>query len=168
MLEQIKHLSLAIFGYIGFNYDLQTLDGDAGNINELTQALRTIIDFWTTIVYAPKLYSRLLLAFSSKYRRANKTMRHILYEIMENEATGYDQQRKKISFIASLVASLQGDEKVESMKPEEQKKGELIFKETMNIVKDIFWRGFRNLFFWDLFFHGNYLFLEDLLNVSRF
>ena len=29
-------------------------------------------------------------------------------------------------------------------------------------------RGYRDLFFWDLFFQRNYLFLEDLLTVSRF
>jgi hypothetical protein len=29
-------------------------------------------------------------------------------------------------------------------------------------------RGYRYLFFWDLFFQGSYLFVENLLTVSRF
>jgi hypothetical protein len=29
-------------------------------------------------------------------------------------------------------------------------------------------RDYRDLFFWDLFVHRNYLFVEDLLIVSRF
>jgi cytochrome P450 len=53
-VDQCQHLSLAIFGFLGFNYDLQTLE--ESNINKTNKLTRALHDFFRNI-HAHKSYT---------------------------------------------------------------------------------------------------------------
>lgn len=128
VVDQCQNLSLAIFGFIAFDYDLQTLDET--NINEknkLTQALHDFLEIFLETVRAPNFLAKIILKFSSRYQRAKATIDECLNTIMEEEQRKTPEQileQKRTSLIASLVSSLQHDENVEAAKPEQEKKGQ--------------------------------------------
>jgi cytochrome P450 len=127
IVDQCQNLLLAIFGLIGFNYDLETLDDESvlGN-NELTQALRDMMDGIMSILYSPRIIAKLYVFFNYRQRQARKVIERYIYRMIDHEqATSLESitQRKRTSLIASLVDSLQGNEKLEATKSEEEKKG---------------------------------------------
>ncbi|CAF1451183.1 unnamed protein product, partial [Rotaria sordida] len=124
ILQQCQNLLLEIFGFIGFNYDFDTLGGTKNN--ELTEALRNYIAMMQLGAYLPNFLLRAYMKLSPKYRRIQTTIKRYLYRMIEQELTETPEsraQRKKTSLIASLVASLQIDEQAEERKSEEEKKG---------------------------------------------
>ncbi|CAF1464672.1 unnamed protein product [Rotaria sordida] len=124
ILQQCQNLLLEIFGFIGFDYDFDTLSGT--NYNELAQALKTYVDTMGLGSYLPNFLFNAYLKLSPKCRRARTTIKRHLYQMMEqelNETPESRAQRKKTSLIASLVASLQTDEQAEERKSEEERKG---------------------------------------------
>ncbi len=127
MIEQSQQLLLAIFGYVGFDYDLQTLDDEYNsNKNELTHALHIHLDAAITCMKLPTIIGRIYLLLNLKYRRARSTIDHYLQQMIEQELRETSEmraERKRTSLIASLVDSLQQDEKLEAKKSEETKKG---------------------------------------------
>ncbi|CAF1440467.1 unnamed protein product, partial [Didymodactylos carnosus] len=127
IVDQCQNLSLAIFGFIGFDYDLQTLDeSNINHTNKLTQALNDFTEIFLRTLDLPNFIGRLYLKLNSRYRRARITIDECLNQIMEQEQRKTPEeiaQRKRTSLIASLVTSLQEDEKAEAAKPEQDKKG---------------------------------------------
>ncbi|CAF1200475.1 unnamed protein product [Rotaria sordida] len=124
ILQQCQNLILEIFGFIGFDYDFDTLSGIKNN--ELVQALKTYIGMVEIGSYLPNFLLRAYMKLSPKYRRIQTTIKRYLYRMIEqefNETLESRAQRKKTSLIASLVASLQTDEQAEERKSEEEKKG---------------------------------------------
>jgi hypothetical protein len=68
MVEQTQHLLLAIFGFIGSDYDLQLLsDEDGHSKNDLTHAIHTHLN--TTVIFAqlPTVIGRVYLFFNVRY-----------------------------------------------------------------------------------------------------
>jgi cytochrome P450 len=112
---------MALFGHIAFNYDFEMPISNA-----LTQALHDYLDVFHTTLRMPQIMGKIYLKFSSKYREAKLTIeqhfdRIIKQEQNENSESIDDQTRT--SLIASLVNSMQKDEKIEALKSEEEKKG---------------------------------------------
>jgi hypothetical protein len=127
IMEQCQNLLIAIFGFIAFNYDLETLndDIDAGN-NKLAQAIRIVLGVTGTVVHLPNILGVIYLKLSSRYRRAQATIKQYCTQIIDHELKQNSEsiaQRKRSSFITSLISSLQQDEKIEAMKSEEEKIG---------------------------------------------
>lgn len=129
MVKQCHDLLLAIFGFIAFDYDLETLENEKdAHKNELTCALIDFLDTFNIMFFSPRIVSLIYFKVSLKYRRALKTMERYFDRMIEQELTSDPQliaQRKRTSLIASLVSSLQVDEKLEESKSEEDKKGNL-------------------------------------------
>ena len=127
LVEQCQNLLLEIFGLIAFDYDLEALDGNKSeNKNELTKALKDIMNTFRIIIYTPSIVSITYLKWSPQYRRARATVERYLHNMVEQELSETPDsraQRKKTSLIASLVSSLQTDEKTEAGKKEEERKG---------------------------------------------
>ena len=127
IVQQCHDLLLAIFGFIAFDYDMETLDNeDNAHNNQLTRALLDFLDTFNIMLFSPRILSMIYFKLSSKYRRGQKTMEEHFDRMIEQELTNDQQslaQRKRTSLIASLVSSLQADEKLEQMKSEEDKKG---------------------------------------------
>ncbi|CAF1306496.1 unnamed protein product, partial [Adineta steineri] len=127
IVEQCQNLLLEVFGMIAFDYDLETINENLSeNKNELTEALKYIVDVFRMITYAPSIISTTYLKYNPRYQRARTTIERYLNNMVEQELTeSLDSrtERKKISLIASLVSSLQTDEKAEAVKKEEDKKG---------------------------------------------
>ncbi|UJR12791.1 hypothetical protein I4U23_016965 [Adineta vaga] len=122
IVNQCHNLVLAIFGLIGFNYDLETLDDDDDdNIsekNELTQALRTIINSIMKIIALPKIIAKIYVTFSYRQRQARTIIERYIYRMIEYEQAIHFKsikQRKQTSLIASLVDSLEKNEVVDEM-----------------------------------------------------
>ncbi|CAF3775952.1 unnamed protein product [Rotaria magnacalcarata] len=93
-----------MFCFIACNYDLKTLvDNSDNSKNELTQALYSPLNAMQTILQLPTLLKKII-------------------DIELNMTSEMRAERKRISFIASLVTLLQKDEKLEASKREEQKK----------------------------------------------
>lgn len=130
IVQQCHDLLLAIFGFIAFDYDMETLENDDNaHNNELTRALIDFLDTFNIMLFSPRILSMIYFKLSPKYRRAIKTMDEHFDRMIKQELTNDQQslaQRKRTSLIASLVSSLQADEKLEEMKSEEDKKGKLI------------------------------------------
>ena len=125
IVDQCQNLLLAIFGFIGFNYDLETLNDEnvLGN-NELTQALKDIINSIMSILYLPRIIAKLYVIFNYQQRNARKVIERYIFRIIEHEqATSLESiaQRKRTCLIASLVDSLQRNENLEATKSEEEK-----------------------------------------------
>lgn len=127
IVQQCHDLLLAIFGFIAFDYDMETLEKDEdAHSNELTCALLDFLDTFNIMFFSPRIISLIYFKVSFKYRRALKTMERYFDRMIEQELTSDPQsiaQRKRTSLIASLVSSLQADEKLEETKSEEDKKG---------------------------------------------
>jgi cytochrome P450 len=127
MIEQSERLLLAVFGFIAFDYDLQTLDDNAENSqHELTHAFYSILNSMQTILQLPVFLGRLFMFLNFKARRARMVIDQYLDQTIEHELNAtaeMREKRKRTSLIASLVTSLQEDEKLEASKPEEEKKG---------------------------------------------
>ena len=114
---------MAVFGFIAFDYDLQTLDD---NQNELTEAFYSLLNTMQTIFQLPMFFARMFLFFNLKVRRARAVIDQYLERMIEHELNATADmraERKRTSLIASLVTSLQEDEKSEVNKSEEEKKG---------------------------------------------
>ena len=127
IIEQSGNLLLAIFGFIGFDYDLETLndDGRQGD-NELTQALRHMLDMFNMIFYCPRFVSTAVLKLSPKYKHSRKIIEKYLKQMIDkemSESTESRVERKRTCLIASLVASRQLNEQEEASKVEDEKKG---------------------------------------------
>jgi hypothetical protein len=127
--DQCQKLLLGIFGFIGFDYDLHTLDyNDDQTSNELKEALVDLLFAFRILIFSPRFVSILYTKFSPRYQRSQKFLKKYVNQIVERELTDNSElisERKKICLIASFVASLQQDEKAEAMKKEEDKKGKL-------------------------------------------
>ena len=127
MIEQSQQLLMTIFGFIAFDYDLQTLDDQPENkSNELTQAFYSLLNTMQILFSLPLAIARMYLFFNLKARRARRMIDQYLEKMIEHELNATPDmraQRKRTSLIASLVTSLQEDEKFEANKPEEEKKG---------------------------------------------
>ncbi|CAF3665197.1 unnamed protein product [Rotaria sp. Silwood1] len=129
IIEQCQNLLLEIFGLIAFDYDLETLDNNhLRNKNELTKALQDIINIFRKIINAPRFISIIYLKLSPQYQRAQATVQKYLTKMVEekmSESPDSIAEQKKTSLIASLLSSLQTDEKAEAKKKEEDKKGKV-------------------------------------------
>jgi hypothetical protein len=127
IVEQCQNLSLAIFGFIAFDYDLQTLEeSNINKKNKLTQALGDFLDVFIQTTRLPNLVSEIYLKFSPKYRRTRAIIEEYLNRIIDQELRKTPEEiaeQKRTSLIASLVTSLQADEQAEAAKPEQEKKG---------------------------------------------
>ena len=127
VVDQCQNLSLAIFGFIAFDYDLQTLDeANINKKNKLTQALNDFLQIFLETVHAPNFLAKIVLKFNSRYQRAKATIDECLNKIMEQEQRKTPEQiaeQKRASLIASLITSLQQDEKAEAAKSEQEKRG---------------------------------------------
>ena len=121
---------MAIFGFVGFDYDLQTLDESNSNrTNKLTQALNDFTEIFLRTLDLPNFIGRLYLKLNSRYRRARITIDECLNQIIEQEQRKTPEeiaQRKRTSLIASLVTSLQEDGKTEAATSEQEKKGKCL------------------------------------------
>jgi hypothetical protein len=130
IVQQCQNLLLAIFGYIAFDYDLETLDGDGDTTNnDLTQALRDVLNTFKTTLHSPTFVSSIYLQLSPGYRRSRAIIEGYCNRMIEQELAENPEliaQRKRTSLIASLVSSLQQNEKEEAKKSEEEKKGKFI------------------------------------------
>ncbi|CAF3422933.1 unnamed protein product [Rotaria socialis] len=79
IFQQFHKLMLAIFGFIAFDYDLQTLDEDhKTGSNELAEALEVINNAFQLVTYAPRWLSILYLKLSSRHQRAKKLVQQYL------------------------------------------------------------------------------------------
>lgn len=127
IVEQTEELLLAIFGFIAFDFDLQTLDNEgAAEKNELAPALRRYVTVFPIIMKLPAIVSRIYLLFNRKYQHARKIINEYVHRMIEQELRETETtraERKRKSLIASLVASLQKDERLEATKSEEEKRG---------------------------------------------
>ena len=131
IIEQSQQLLLAIFGYVAFDYDLQTLDEEyQAKKNELTQAFHEFLDAALICTQIPTSFGRIYVSFNRRYQRAKTTIYRYLEQMIEQELRQTPEtraQRKRTSLIASLVDSIQTDENLERTKSEENKKG--LFRE---------------------------------------
>ena len=131
MIEQSQQLTLAIFGYIAFDFDLQTLDDENNSVkHELTRALYSHLNAAMVLIQLPVIVGRLYLSLNPEYRQARRVIERYLRQMIEQElqeAPTMRAERKRTSLIASLVASLQADEQLEETKSEEDKKGRFLF-----------------------------------------
>ncbi|CAF1381704.1 unnamed protein product [Adineta steineri] len=78
------------------------------------------------IIYLPRILSSIYLQLNHRHRRAQTIIERYLCQMIEQELSESPEsisQRKRTCLIASLVASLQKDEKAEAMKSEEEKRG---------------------------------------------
>ncbi|CAF3597998.1 unnamed protein product [Rotaria sp. Silwood1] len=127
VVEQCQNLLLEIFGLIAFDYNLETLDNKySSNNNELTEALLDIMSTFKMAIYAPSFVSIIYMKLNTRFQRARATVERHFHKMIEQELAESPEsraQRKKTSLIASLVNSLQADEKVEARKKEEDKRG---------------------------------------------
>ena len=127
IVDQCQNLSLAIFGFLGFNYDLQTLEeSNINSKNKLTQALGDFVEIFIQTTRLPNFLSEVYLKFSPRYQRARVTIEQYLNQIIEQEQSKTPEEiaaQKRTSLIASMVTSLQQDEKAEAAKPEQDRKG---------------------------------------------
>lgn len=130
IVRQCQKLLLHIFGFIAFDYDLNTLDDDHITANnDLTQALQVILDLVQKIVRSPDMINFIWLKLNSRYQRAQAVTKRYFNQIIASElAQNLESiaQRKRTSLIASLISSLQQDEQLEARKDEEEKKGQLV------------------------------------------
>ncbi|CAF4340107.1 unnamed protein product [Rotaria sp. Silwood2] len=125
IIHQSENLMLAIFGWIAFDYDLETLDG-IDNSNELCEALKSFLSIFEFISYMPRVINILYLKLSRRHQRAKKTIGRYSNRIIDTElkqSKEWRVQRKRTSLIASLATSLQEDTEAEAHKIEEEKKG---------------------------------------------
>lgn len=121
IVQQCENLLLAIFGLIGFNYDLETLDDERITANnELTRALRNIINSIMPILCLPRILAKIYVNVDYRQRQTREVIERYIYKMIEHEQainTDLNAPRKQTSLIASLVASLQtNDEEKKGMR----------------------------------------------------
>ena len=78
------------------------------------------------VSFSPRFLSKIYTNLSPRYRQSKTIINKYLNQMIEkelNESSESRAERKRTCLIASLVASLQQDEKAEAMKNEEAKKG---------------------------------------------
>lgn len=125
--EQLQNLLLQIFGFVGFDYDFQSICHETKNsTDELVQALQDITKTFEIITFTPPWISKQWLKYDRRYCRAIEIVNKYIYRMIEQENEASPESRairKRTSLIASLVASLQNDEAAEALKSEEEKKG---------------------------------------------
>lgn len=105
IVDQCQTLLLTIFGWIAFDYDLQS-----STRKDLTQALKQFLDTFTKTLYMPEFLAKIYLKFDRQYARSMSTIEKYLDRIIEQEQSQDEhsvEQRKRTSLIASLVHSLQ-------------------------------------------------------------
>ncbi|CAF1008908.1 unnamed protein product [Rotaria sordida] len=143
---QCQNLLLLIFGLIAFNYDLETLDdNENGSDNELTRELRDLLSTMEIVLFSPPVVTNIYLKLSRRHRRAKAIIERYLYRIIEQELNENSEsmaQRKRTSLIASLISSLQTNEKLEAIKHDEEKKG-LSRSELLNEMVGFLVAGFE-------------------------
>jgi cytochrome P450 len=121
IVDQSKHLIMALFGHIAFNYDLEMPVGNA-----LTQALHDYLAVFRVTADIPTIMGKIYLMFSSKYRESKSTIEQYFDRMIKQEQNDNSEsinERAKTSLIGSLVNSMQKDEKMEASKIEDEKKG---------------------------------------------
>ena len=127
IVQRTQNLLLAIFGFIGFDYDLETLNENGReSTNELTKALYYMLSMFEMMFFSPRLLSVIFTKVSPRYRQARATIEKYVHQIIDKELQETAQsrgERKRTCLIASLVASLQVDEQQEARKHEEERKG---------------------------------------------
>lgn len=126
MIEQSQQLLMAVFGYVAFDYDLQTLDGQEDRPNELTQAFYYLLNATQILLALPIYMGKIFISLNFRAQRARKVIDRYLTNMIEQElqsAPEMSEQRKRTSLIASLVTSLQENEQIEMNKSEDEKKG---------------------------------------------
>ena len=120
IVQQCQNLLLQIFGLIAFDYDLEIVDSkSAADDNELTPALQDLLNAFQTILYLPSFLAIVYSKLSYRYQRARMIIKRNCDQMIEQELVKSPEEiakRKRISVIASLVASLQKVEYVESKK----------------------------------------------------
>jgi hypothetical protein len=122
MNEQAQQMLMFIFGFIAFDYDLQTLDD---NQNELTQAFYSLLNTMQILFRLPIFLGRIFVSLNFPARRARKIIDRHSENMIEhelNETSEMKDKRKRTNLIASLVTSLQENEQLEANKAEEDKK----------------------------------------------
>jgi len=128
MTEECQNLLFEIFGFVALDYHLEAFDKDINqNKTELMQSIRIVLSTTATILQLPNIFAKIYLKFNSKYRQAHSIIRQYSNEIIKYQllqSSDSISERKRSSFIAALMSSLQEDEVSESMKNEEEKKGE--------------------------------------------
>jgi hypothetical protein len=106
---------------------LETLNDDGTeNNNELTQEFQYKMSLFQMVSYSPRFLSKIYVNLSRRYRRSQAIINKYLNQITEQELKESPEsraERKRTCLIASLVSSLQEDEKAEAMKNESDKKG---------------------------------------------
>ena len=132
IVHQCQNLLLAIFGFIGFDCDLETLNDDGSESNnEFTHQLRYKMSLFRVASFSPRFLSKIYINISRRYRRSTAIINKSVNQMIEKELIESSEsraERKRTSLIASLVASLEQDEKAEAMKNEDQKGNDIEFK----------------------------------------
>ncbi|CAF0785195.1 unnamed protein product [Rotaria sordida] len=127
MVKDCQNLLLDIFGFIGFDYDLQTLgNDDSSQSNRLKKSLKDYLDVIALALLLPVTIAKIYVKFNSRYRQALNVIREYTDRIIEQEQSKGSEtilERKRKCLIASLVGSRQQDEKIELALPEEKRKG---------------------------------------------
>lgn len=130
VLHQCQNLQLAIFGFIGYDYDLNTLDESNGmSDQELAEALRSILNTFQIAFYFPRFVSSIYFKLSRRYRQSRVTIERYIDKMIEKELAQSPEskaERKRTWLIASLVSSLRKDEKIGTAYGEEQKTGKVV------------------------------------------
>lgn len=141
IVQKCENLLLSIFGFIAFDYDLETLndDGNESN-NEFMQALTVKLNTFQIVSFSPRFLSKIYVNLSPAYKRSQAIINKYLNQMTEkelNESPEFRAERKRTCLIASLIDSLQQDEKAEAIKDEHDKKGKnVLFKyvRTLSII----------------------------------
>lgn len=142
IVQQSQDFMLAIFGFIGFDYDLGMLDDNSSaNHNEFARVLKYKLGLSEIIAYLPKFSSKLFINSSQRYRQSEAIISRHLSQMIErelNETEVARAERKRTCLIASLVSALQPDESAEAMKHEKDKKGKIRLVETSSTPRYFF------------------------------
>ena len=91
IVQQCQNLTLQIFGFIGFDFDLGTMNDSQqkNSRNELNQALDSILNMVNIAFFAPKFFSKIYFTLNPRYRQARTTLRKYLYRMIDRFACGF-------------------------------------------------------------------------------
>jgi hypothetical protein len=98
---------------------------------------KVFLNAFALVLYAPKIIASTYMKYSRQHRRALVVIERYLHQMVEHELAESPElvaQRKRTCFIASLVASLKKDEKLEAMKSEDEKRGKIDSIEHFSII----------------------------------
>ena len=112
MVVQIEQLTMAIFGFFGFGYDLKTLDDEEGLSNEFTRALQVYIAMSKMVMFYPRCCMIPYIALNRSFREASKIIHRYSAKLIKQELASRATDPEtatgpKSSLIASLVSSLE-------------------------------------------------------------